>query len=222
MPIPATILVVDDQAYVRHTLGSLLAQQRNWSIYEASDGRAALDRARKLKPDVVVMDIVMPKMDGIAAAYELRQFAPETKVVLISSHYTPHEAAALARLFGNGSFVEKSAAAKDLVPAVSRMLSPEKQACVDIEPHPRVRTMPEDPRLEYPWQQPVFDAFTELRPEYLPAKMSAAERAIAERLRDRTPKDLDEQIALRDALRSLQRLFPQQAKQEPGEKKGIT
>ena len=68
----------------------------------------------------------------------------------------------------------------------------------------------------------MFDAFTELRPEYLPAKMSAAERAIAERLRDRTPKDLDEQIALRDALRSLQRLFPQQAKQEPGEKKGIT
>src|SRR5437016_4590839 len=210
MPIPATILVVDDQAYVRHTLGSLLAQQRHWSIYEASDGRAALDRART------------PKLDGIAAAYALRQFAPETKVVLISSHYTPHEAAALARLFGNGSFVEKSAAAKDLVPAVSRMLSPEKQACVDIEPHPRVRTMPEDPRLEYPWQQPVFDAFMELRPEYLPAKMSAAERAIAERLRDRTPKDLDEQIALRDALRSLQRLFPQQAKQEPGEKKGIT
>ena len=80
MPIPATILVVDDQAYVRHTLGSLLAQQRHWSIYEAADGRAALDRARRLKPDVVVMEIVMPKMDGIAAAYELRQFAPETKV----------------------------------------------------------------------------------------------------------------------------------------------
>jgi len=128
MPIPAKILVVDDQRYVRHTLRSLLAEQRRWSIYEAADGKAALDSARKLKPDVVVMDIVMPVMDGISATYELRQFAPETKVVLISSHYTPHEAAILARLFGDGTFVTKAAAGKDLVPAVSRLLPPEKQA----------------------------------------------------------------------------------------------
>ncbi|PYU31108.1 MAG: response regulator [Acidobacteria bacterium] len=128
MPIPAKILVVDDQRYVRHTLRSLLAEQRRWSIYEAADGKAALDSARKLKPDVVVMDIVMPVMDGISATYELRQFAPETKVVLISSNYTPHEAAILARLFGDGTFVTKAAAGKDLVPAVSRLLPPEKQA----------------------------------------------------------------------------------------------
>jgi len=128
MPILATILVVDDQQYVRNTLRSLLAEQRHWQIYEAADGKTALDRARKLKPDVVVMDIVMPVMNGIAATYELRQVAPETKVVLISSHYTPDEAAILARLFGDGSFVTKAAAGKDLVPAVSRLLPPEKQA----------------------------------------------------------------------------------------------
>jgi two-component system, NarL family, response regulator LiaR len=128
MPIPATILVVDDQRYVRNTLRSLLAQQRHWRIHEAADGKAALESARKLKPDVVVMDIVMPVMDGIAATYELRRSLPETKVVLISSHYTPHEAAGLARLFGDGSFIEKSAVGKDLIPAVSRMLSPESQA----------------------------------------------------------------------------------------------
>jgi len=128
MPILATILVVDDQQYVRNTLRSLLAEQRHWQIYEAADGKTALDRARKLKPDVVVMDIVMPVMNGIAATYELRQVAPETKVVLISSHYTPDEAVILARLFGDGSFVTKAAAGKDLVPAVSRLLPPEKQA----------------------------------------------------------------------------------------------
>jgi DNA-binding NarL/FixJ family response regulator len=128
MPIPATILVVDDQKYVRHTLRSLLAEQRHWQIYEAADGKTALDRARKLKPDVIVMDIVMPVMNGIAATYELRNVAPETKVVLISSHYTPEEAAILARLFGDGTFVTKAAAGKDLVPAVSRLLPPEKQA----------------------------------------------------------------------------------------------
>jgi two-component system, chemotaxis family, chemotaxis protein CheY len=128
MPILATILVVDDQQYVRNTLRSLLAEQRHWQIYEAADGKTALDRARKLNPDVVVMDIVMPVMNGIAATYELRQVAPETKVVLISSHYTPDEAAILARLFGDGSFVTKAAAGKDLVQAVSRLLPPEKQA----------------------------------------------------------------------------------------------
>jgi DNA-binding NarL/FixJ family response regulator len=128
MPIPAKILVVDDQQFVRHTLRSVLAEQRHWRIYEAADGKAAVESVRKIKPDVVVMDIVMPKMDGIAASYEVRQFSPETKIVLISSHYTPHEAAALARLFGDGSFIEKSAAGKDLVPAVSRMLPTESQA----------------------------------------------------------------------------------------------
>jgi DNA-binding NarL/FixJ family response regulator len=128
MPMPATILLVDDRQYVRHTLRSLLAEQRHWKIYEAADGKAALDSARKLKPDVIVMDIVMPVMNGIEATYELRQVAPETKVVLISSHYSPEEAAILARLFGDGTFVTKAAACKDLIPAISRLLPPEKQA----------------------------------------------------------------------------------------------
>jgi DNA-binding NarL/FixJ family response regulator len=128
MQLPATILIVDDHEYVRRTLRSLLAQQPHWKIHEAADGRSAIDRVRKLKPDVVVMDIVMPGIDGIAATYELHQVAPKTKVVLISSHYTPEEAASIARLFGDGSFVTKAAAGKDLIPAVSRMLSPESQA----------------------------------------------------------------------------------------------
>jgi DNA-binding NarL/FixJ family response regulator len=92
----------------------LLADQRHWKIYEAADAKAALTSVRKLRPDVVVMDIVMPVMNGIAATYELRHIAPETKVVLISSHYTPEEAAILARLFGDGTFVAKAAAGKDL------------------------------------------------------------------------------------------------------------
>src|SRR5438309_7856506 len=127
MPIPADICLDDDHQYVRHTLRSLLAQQRHWSIYEAADGRAALERAKKVKPDVVVMDIVMPVMSGIEAAYEIRHLAPETRIVLISSHYTPEEAAMLARLFGDGNFVQKSEAATKLTPAISRLLRDESQ-----------------------------------------------------------------------------------------------
>ena len=128
MPIPAKILVVDDQAFVRSTLRSLLGQQPHWQVYEAHDGLAALERAREIRPDVVVMDIVMPNMSGIAAVYELRRIVPQAKVVLISSHYTEEEAAHLARLFGDGNFIEKSQTGTKLVSAISRILPLESQA----------------------------------------------------------------------------------------------
>ena len=105
MPIPAKILVVDDQPLVRSTLRSLLGEQRHWHIYEAENGKLALERIRKEKPQVAVLDIVMPEMNGIEAAYEISRVAPETKVILISSYYTSQEADLLARLFGDGSFI---------------------------------------------------------------------------------------------------------------------
>ena len=126
--IPAKILVVDDQALVRRTLRSLLGQQPHWQVYEAHDGLAALERAREIQPDVVVMDIVMPNMSGIAAVYELRRVVPQAKVVLISSHYTEEEAAHLARLFGDGNFIEKSQTGTKLVSTISRILPLESQA----------------------------------------------------------------------------------------------
>lgn len=130
MPIPATILVVDDQAFVRHTLRSLLAQQHHWKIYEAENGRVALDRIHEIHPDVVVLDIVMPEMNGMEAAYEIHRLKPTPKIVFISSHYTPQESAMLTRLFGDGNFVPKSEAGKALVPAISRLLPDESQAAV--------------------------------------------------------------------------------------------
>lgn len=128
MPIPAKILIADDQELVRRTLRSLLADQRHWTIYEAVDGQAAVNESLRLKPDVAVLDIVMPRMSGIEAAYEMRRLAPDTKIILMSSHYTPEEAAALARLFGDGNFVAKSEVGKVLVPAISRVLPTESQA----------------------------------------------------------------------------------------------
>ena len=128
MPIPAKILVVDDKRFVRDTLRSLLVQQPHWKVYEAEDGFAAIERAREIKPDVVVMDIVMPNMGGIAAVYELRRAVPEAKVILMSSHYTEEEAAHLARLFGDGNFIEKSETGTKLVSTISRILPLESQA----------------------------------------------------------------------------------------------
>ena len=128
MPIPAKILIVDDHELVRRTLRSLLAEQRHWKIYEASDGQEAIDEIQRLKPDVAILDIVLPQMSGIEAAYEMRRLVPDMKIILMSSHYTPEEAATLARLFGDGNFVAKSDMGKDLVPAISRILRKEAGA----------------------------------------------------------------------------------------------
>ena len=88
----------------------------------------AVDRVRDIKPDVAVLDIVMPVMSGIEAAYEVRRLAPETKIILMSSHYTTEEAAVLARLFGDGNFIAKSEVGTDLVAAINRVLPAESQA----------------------------------------------------------------------------------------------
>ena len=128
VPLPTKILVVDDQPYVLRTLRSLLVRQSHWQIYEAENGKTAIKRTRELEPHVVVLDIVMPEMNGIEAAYEIRQFAPETKIVLISSHYTAQEAQHLARLFSDSTFIPKSESGKTLVPRISSLLSEERKA----------------------------------------------------------------------------------------------
>lgn len=122
MAIPAKILIADDHELVRRNLRTLLAPQRDWKVFEAADGKAAIDQIREVKPDVAILDIVMPVMSGIEAAYETRRLAPETKIILMSSHYTTEEAAVLARLFGDGNFIAKSEVGTDLVPAINRVL----------------------------------------------------------------------------------------------------
>ena len=118
----AKILIADDEPLVRTTLRSLLTEKAHCKVYEAANGQAAVDETRRVKPDVALLDIVMPVMSGIEAAYEMRRLAPETKIILMSSHYTPEEAAVLARLFGDGNFLAKSELGKDLVPTINRLL----------------------------------------------------------------------------------------------------
>jgi CheY-like chemotaxis protein len=127
LPNPAKILIADDEKLVRSTLRSLLTEKSNWRVYEAADGQAAVDESKRLKPDLVILDIVMPVMSGIEAAYEMRRLLPDIKIILMSSHYTVDEAAVLARLFGDGNFIAKSEMGKDLVPAIARLLPGESQ-----------------------------------------------------------------------------------------------
>jgi DNA-binding NarL/FixJ family response regulator len=81
-----TILVVDDHAVVREGLRTFLGLQDGFQIVgEAADGQEALEQAARLDPDVILMDLVMPKLDGVSAMRELRLSSPNSRVIVLTS-----------------------------------------------------------------------------------------------------------------------------------------
>lgn len=106
---------------------SLLADRSDWDVYEAENGEVTLDRIQEVKPDVVLLAIMMTEMNGLEAASKIHKLAPETRVIFMSSQYTPQEAAVITRVFG-GDFVQKSDLHTELIPTISRLLPPKSQA----------------------------------------------------------------------------------------------
>jgi DNA-binding NarL/FixJ family response regulator len=127
-PIPAKIVIVDDHRGVRQTLRALLAREPHWRVYDVESGAVALDLIRQIHPHVALLDLVMPDMNGVELAVEIRQLENAPKIVLMSSHFDREEATVLARLFGDGNFVPKSEAGISLIPAINRLLPEECQA----------------------------------------------------------------------------------------------
>jgi two-component system, NarL family, response regulator LiaR len=85
-PMTIRILLVDDHTVVRKGLRTFLSYDPDLEVVgEASDGREALTKARELAPDVVLMDLLMPEMDGIAATAAIRRELPETEVLALTS-----------------------------------------------------------------------------------------------------------------------------------------
>jgi len=130
MSIPAKILVVDNSRLLRHALCSLLSEQSDWDVYEAENGEVALDRIQEVEPDVVVLAVLMKEMNGLELAKKIRKLSPETRVIFMSSHLSPQEAAVITRLFG-GNFVQKSDLRTELIPTIHRLL-PLKRPIQDI------------------------------------------------------------------------------------------
>src|ERR1700685_176411 len=115
------ILIADDHEVVRRGLCALLQAREGWEICaEAKDGREAVEKAAQLNPDVVILDVGMPNLNGLAATRQLTQLDPHCKVIVLTitdSDQVIREALDA----GARGFVLKSDAARDLVSAVEAL-----------------------------------------------------------------------------------------------------
>jgi DNA-binding NarL/FixJ family response regulator len=117
------VLVVDDHEVMRMGIRNLLEAVPHWTICaEAGNGREAVEKAFQYLPDIIIMDITMPGMNGLEAAGEIGKSRPDIPVILFSLHLSED----LASHFNRGGIrgaVGKGEAARDLVEAVKQVLS---------------------------------------------------------------------------------------------------
>lgn len=118
--MPARILIVDDHAIVRTAIRVLLDWHFLEVCGEARNGKQAIEQVQKLKPEVVLLDIKMPVMNGIHAAYEIRSISPSTKIVMFTVHDYPQVVSA-THVFAD-AFVSKNAAGTELIPTLNRLI----------------------------------------------------------------------------------------------------
>lgn len=115
------ILVADDHEVVRRGLCALLQGQPDWEVCgEAGDGREALEKTQKLKPDVVILDIGMPSLNGLEATRQILKTMPHTKVLILTLHDSDQVVREVLNAGARG-FLLKSDAARDLVAAVEAL-----------------------------------------------------------------------------------------------------
>jgi DNA-binding NarL/FixJ family response regulator len=115
------ILLADDHELIRRGTRSLLESLHNTEVLEAENGREAVEKTRELKPDLVILDVSMPVLDGFGAAREIRKFAPETQILIVSLSRT-EAFIEVARRIGVSGYVTKSEGGDALLRAVDAAL----------------------------------------------------------------------------------------------------
>ena len=124
--IMTTILIADDDALVRTGLGAIFSAEDDFTVVgEAPDGEEAVALARKLEPDVVVMDIRMPKLDGLAAATEIIRWGADAPKILVLTTFELDEYVYEALRIGAAGFLLKRVPPADLIEAVRVVASGE-------------------------------------------------------------------------------------------------
>lgn len=120
---PVRILIADDHEIVRRGIRSLFSLRPGWEICgEAVDGRDAVEKAKQLRPEVILLDISMPLLNGLEAARIIRKEVPDTKILMVSQHEAAHMGSKALEAGARG-YVAKSDLSRELVAAVERLLN---------------------------------------------------------------------------------------------------
>lgn len=118
---PLRLLIADDHEIVRKGLHSLLVERPGWQVVaEAGNGRDAAEKVKQLKPDVIILDIAMPNLNGLEAARQILKDIPQAKILILTMHDTDH---LIHDILDSGArgYVLKSDASRDLVSAVEAL-----------------------------------------------------------------------------------------------------
>lgn len=134
------VLIADDHAIVRHGLCALLGTERGIEVVgEAKDGNEAVARTKQLAPDVVIMDIVMPRKDGVEATVEIRAAVPSAKIVVLTSFGTSDKISRAIESGATGALM-KTAEDRELLSAIrtvangGRVISPAVRKLISTDP----------------------------------------------------------------------------------------
>ena len=112
------ILIVDDHEIVRKGIRTLLSAERYVVLGEAADGEEAIEKAEELKPDVILMDVSMPRLNGLEATRRITGTVPKASVIIVSQHESS-ELLRQAVAAGAKGYVTKSELGKELIAALS-------------------------------------------------------------------------------------------------------
>ncbi len=116
-----SVLIADDRQPTRTQLRAILESRSIEVCGEAISGREAIDKARELNPDLILLDIYMPNVNGVAAAYEIRRVDPSIKIVFFTNYEIPKNSVAW-RILGGDAFVSKSAGIVELLATIKCFL----------------------------------------------------------------------------------------------------
>ncbi len=115
---PIRVVVADDHPVIRRMVRSVLEQHPHFEVCgEAENGAEAIEEVKRVKPDVVVLNVTMPLINGFQAAREIKTHVPETAIVILSSHADKHFIAE-AREIGVRAYVPKSKIGEALIKAL--------------------------------------------------------------------------------------------------------
>jgi DNA-binding NarL/FixJ family response regulator len=117
-----SILLVDDSPLIRRSLRRILETEPNWVICgEAENGCDAIDKAKELRPDLIVIDLAMPVLNGIVATSLLKQIMPAVSIVMFTSFSNPYiKRTAMAA--GLDAFIDKSESPETLLGCIEQLL----------------------------------------------------------------------------------------------------